>query len=213
MTFPSTVVYLVRAACSTMTPPGSSVLLGSRLNPGLSACGKEQADELLETLWSRRISAVYSSPRLRAIQTADPFASARRLPVKLSPELDAVDMGDWEGRSWHDIESVSRHEAESFLSHPEGGMYPGGTYFHEVARRMFHWLARIGLRHVDQRVLAVSHEETIRAAVSAVTGLEPRQSREMGFHRGSFVVIRIWNGVPSLGSIYDPEEELAAMAS
>ncbi|GAC1470575.1 MAG: hypothetical protein PVSMB3_00850 [Candidatus Dormibacteraceae bacterium] len=57
-----------------------------RLRP-LSNKGQNQAEALVEILEPFPISAVFSSPFLRCIQTVQPLAKARKLPIKQKPEL------------------------------------------------------------------------------------------------------------------------------
>jgi 8-oxo-dGTP diphosphatase len=57
-----------------------------RVRP-LSKKGWKQAEELVTVLQSFPISAIFSSPILRCVQTVEPLARARRLEVKQSPSL------------------------------------------------------------------------------------------------------------------------------
>jgi broad specificity phosphatase PhoE len=53
----------------------------------LSKKGIKQAETLVEILAPLSIAAVYSSPFLRCVQTVEPLARVRKLPVKQSPSL------------------------------------------------------------------------------------------------------------------------------
>ena len=53
----------------------------------LSKKGIKQADALIEILQPFPITAVYSSPFLRCVQTVEPLARALKLPVKQTPSL------------------------------------------------------------------------------------------------------------------------------
>ena len=53
----------------------------------LSKKGLKQADEIAEMLRAQEITAVYSSPYLRCVQTVEPLARALRLAVMQAPEL------------------------------------------------------------------------------------------------------------------------------
>lgn len=54
----------------------------------LSKKGMEQADRLVSVLAPFPISAVFSSPFLRCVQTVEPLARARKLDIKQSPSLE-----------------------------------------------------------------------------------------------------------------------------
>ena len=53
----------------------------------LSKKGIKQAEALVEILAPFPIAAIYSSPFLRCVQTVEPLARARKLPLKQSPSL------------------------------------------------------------------------------------------------------------------------------
>jgi broad specificity phosphatase PhoE len=85
----SCLLYLVPDCASTLEH--SSKPLGRQLNPGLSEKGHQQARRLGERLSSRNFSAIYSSPQLRAIQTASYLAGHYGAEVKLQTRLNAAD--------------------------------------------------------------------------------------------------------------------------
>ena len=53
----------------------------------LSKKGIKQAEALVQVLAPFPITAVYSSPFLRCVQTVEPLARARKLPLKQTPSL------------------------------------------------------------------------------------------------------------------------------
>jgi broad specificity phosphatase PhoE len=57
------------------------------LDAGLSSLGRRQVQALAERYASTRITAIYSSPFLRCLETAGPIARALNLSVRLRPEL------------------------------------------------------------------------------------------------------------------------------
>jgi Histidine phosphatase superfamily (branch 1) len=54
----------------------------------LTKKGLEQASKLVALLAPLPISAIYSSPFLRCVQTVEPLARARRLEIEMSPSLE-----------------------------------------------------------------------------------------------------------------------------
>jgi phosphohistidine phosphatase SixA len=53
----------------------------------LSKKGIKQAEALVEILAPFPITAIYSSPFLRCVETVEPLARARKLPLKQTPSL------------------------------------------------------------------------------------------------------------------------------
>lgn len=66
-----------------------------RYDPPLSEDGFIQAQQLARRLQSERISHIFSSPFLRAIQTAYPVAEALDLSIKIEAGL-----GEWHNGEW-----------------------------------------------------------------------------------------------------------------
>jgi len=54
----------------------------------LTKKGMQQAEKLVALLAPLPVSAVYSSPFVRCVQTVEPLARVRQLEVKLSPSLE-----------------------------------------------------------------------------------------------------------------------------
>ena len=72
------------AALLDTAPPG----------PDLDEVGRHQSEALVDRLGGYPIEAVYSSDLVRAVQTAQPLAAARELPLTQLPELREISGGD-----------------------------------------------------------------------------------------------------------------------
>jgi 8-oxo-dGTP diphosphatase len=75
--------YVVRHAKSGSRSQWSG---DDRLRP-LTKKGQKQAEALVDVFEPFPISAVFSSPYLRCVQTVQPLAKARKLPLKQAPSL------------------------------------------------------------------------------------------------------------------------------
>ena len=77
----------------------------------LSKPGRAQADALIDLYADYEITAVYSSPFLRCMQTVEPLARARSLSMKTSPALaeGAGLEAAWELMSAHDDSVFCTH--------------------------------------------------------------------------------------------------------
>ena len=95
------VVYLIRHA--------SFGGVGRRLaEPGdpLDDAGERQARALAERLAPVRLDAVYASPLERTRRTAEWIATERGLPVRTAAGLKEVDFGEWNGRSFEELDRL-----------------------------------------------------------------------------------------------------------
>jgi len=77
---------------------------GVRLNE--KSC--HQAQALVGYLRGPPINAIYSSPLDRCLETAEPLAGQRGLPVQAEPSLVEVDYGGWQGA---DLRELSKRPA------------------------------------------------------------------------------------------------------
>ena len=94
--FPAFRVRFVRHAQSqidvlrTIDVPGQPLPADSDMAYPLTQVGMEQAVALAETLRTDRLLALFASPRLRCVQTADALGFARGMAVELAPGTEEV---------------------------------------------------------------------------------------------------------------------------
>ncbi len=90
----------------------------------LNDIGRSQSEELVELLAEMPIHAIYSSPLTRALETAQPLAKRRGLPVHSHLGLIELDYGDWEGREFTELRKLP--EWKEVLNDPETVSFPNG---------------------------------------------------------------------------------------
>jgi broad specificity phosphatase PhoE len=133
-----------------------------RGNPPLTSIGLGQAAAVAARLAaSSDITAVVSSPLLRARQTADAIGSAVGIPVSELDDLTETDFGAWEGLTF--AEAAERNPAahRAWLADPSVRS-PGGESFDEVHERVSRAGQRIVAEHGGTTVVVVSHVTPIK---------------------------------------------------
>jgi broad specificity phosphatase PhoE len=130
---------------------------GRRINPSLAPSGVEQAKLVGRALAHRPLKAVYSSPLLRAAETAAAVAAPHGLGVVTIEGLTEVEIGEWEDRSWPDIEATDPVRYSAFREDPERQGYPGGENLADVARRMLEAMGQIARDHQGEEIAVVAH--------------------------------------------------------
>jgi len=143
----------------------------------LSDEGRLQAAALGERLRGERITAIYTSPMSRAVQTAQLAARAIRLEPILRDGLREISHGHWEGMKRSDVEErfageYAAWEADPFRFAPEGG--ESGV---QVLARALPVIQQIVAAHPGERVLVVSHKATIRLVLCSLLGIDARGYR------------------------------------
>jgi len=155
-----TTIFFVRHAAHRYL---GHVLVGRMPGVRLGYTGHEQALRLAERLKDEKVTAVQSSPRERACETASPIAASAGLPVEIASALDEIDIGEWTGKSiadLHDDPHWRRWNTERGRTRP-----PRGESMRELQRRVVAHLESLRSAHPDGRMVLVSHAEVIRAAV------------------------------------------------
>ncbi|MCS7025979.1 MAG: histidine phosphatase family protein [Bryobacteraceae bacterium] len=154
-------LYLVRHA----EPARKGVLLG-RLDPPLSELGVRSAARQMPRL---QAAIAYVSPLRRAQETAA-FLTANIPRVTLA-ELTEIDLGDWEGLSWDEVEhhwpQLARRKLERWFETPA----PGGESWQEVLSRAQSALEIV--RQGPRPAILLAHLGILSAVVHLLTGLNP----------------------------------------
>jgi broad specificity phosphatase PhoE len=142
--------------------------LAGRRDVGLSEAGREHARRLRTAFAWTPLTAVYSSPLQRAIDTAAPLAADHGLHVQVRPALTDMDFGEWTGVA---VEELERDPAwQAFNRDRRRACPPGGEPLDRVYRRVVRELQWMAPAHPGETVVIVTHAELIRCALSAFSG-------------------------------------------
>lgn len=170
---------LVRHGATTANLAKPPILQGRGVNLGLSPAGQIQAQRAAEFLKSFPIRAVYSSPLLRAQETAQHIAAPHQHELRLIPELTEVDVGIWEGRSWEDIARVDPEAYQRFQADPGSYGYQGGESMQLVQERAVPAFQSILNSHLGETIVIVAHNVVNRAFLASVLGMPLAVSRRL----------------------------------
>lgn len=171
---------------------GLTAEVGQRLSgrsPGvlLSESGSRQAMDLAGRAQKFPISAVYSSPLERAVDTARPIAFARGLLVKKVEALNEIDFGSWTGKPFQDLESDAEWRRYNLLRTFVAA--PGGESLLDAQNRALRLLERLSGEHADSTVALVTHSDIIKAIVLACLGASPQMVHQLEIEPASISVI------------------------
>ena len=136
---------------------------------GLSGEGQAQAAQVADTLASRPIQAVLSSPLERAQATAAAIATRHGLPVQTDPGLNEIDFGAWTGAAFSDLErQADWHAWNRFRSLAPT---PGGETMVAAQARALAAVARARVAHPDGEVALVGHSDLLKAVLAHILGM------------------------------------------
>jgi broad specificity phosphatase PhoE len=115
----------------------------------------------------RHADRCWSSPALRAIQTAE----ALQLDTIVEPMLRECDYGRWSGRSLDEVQAQEPEAMAEWLRDPEAAPH-GGESIVGLIGRVAAWLeTQNGMRG---KTVAVTHASVIRAAIVHAIEANPR---------------------------------------
>jgi broad specificity phosphatase PhoE len=159
----------------------------------LNANGRRQAAELAAVLVElhkkQPLAALYASPLVRTVQTAEILASYCSLSITLDERLTEIGVGDWEGQYWRDLdqEPVRLH----WYSRPDEARFPNGETLGDVQARALPAVAMALDRYPDGAVALVSHGDVLRAILAHYLGAGLEPMRRLRFDHASLTALHL----------------------
>ncbi len=192
-----TVVLLVRHG---QTPTTGKLLPGRAGGLHLSETGQGQAKAVGERLAGvKKIAAIYASPLERTRETAAAISAAVGVKVTTDKGLLEVDIGDWTGQELKTVRKAP--EWKQVHSYPSGFRFPGGESFLEMQTRIVSTIDRLRTAHPGQTIVAVSHADTIKAAVAQALGTHLDLFQRIVISPCSVTAIAYGDGGPTVLSV------------
>lgn len=192
------------------TAPNRDGLVLGRTDPDLTEEGRGQVALLAAALAAEPVTAVVTSPLVRARRTAEAVGAACGLPVTVDQRLVEIDWGAWEGRP-----TGSLGHAEVDRWREQGGTAPEGESHEALAVRVESFCQEILGEETPARdgvVVAVSHVSPIKAAAAWALGVDGAIAWRMFLGLASITRVRGGTSSPVLlsfnetGHLRPPEE-------
>jgi len=193
-----TTLFLLRHGLTAVT---GKTLYGQTGGISLDERGRGQAERLAERFAPVRVTAVYSSPLERCVETVEPLANARRLPVTESAGLIEMNAGTWTNRPlaqlrrtrlWRDV-----------IDRPSHFRFPDGESFAEAQARAIAEIHAIAARHPRGRVVVGTHGDIVRMLVAHFTGAHLDLFQRTMSDPASVSVVHVGQGQPRVLLVND----------
>jgi phosphoserine phosphatase len=150
----------------------TSEVFRGRADVALNENGLRQAELLGEYLNQEKIDFIYSSPLQRAIKTAEAIACRQRIDVKVVPNLNDIDCGEWQGLSLREVKEKYPEIYQDWLDTPEQVKIPGGESLEDVRSRVVPFVEDAVMRRGEGRVVLVSHRAVNKVLICALLRLD-----------------------------------------
>lgn len=183
-----TTIYLARHGQSEANHKS---LITGQLDVELSSRGREQSEALARCLSGEPLHAIYTSALKRTVQTAQPTALARKMPIVELPALNEIHLGELQGR-YRDERDV---QAQSLWAAWQTDLWqfrvPQGETFSELALRSGQILEELLDRHQGQCILIVGHRATNRVLMGSLLNWPKERWQEIRLRNKFFYRIEL----------------------
>jgi len=175
-----------------------------QVNIPLDETGQAQAQATAaRVLLEWRPVAVYSSPLLRAVQTAQPIADGLGQEVRTLVGFNDMNFGQWQGLSPEEVTQRWPEQAQAWLKAPHTVTFPAGESLDGVRQRSMATLMQLVERHPGQEVALVGHTVINRVVLCAVLGLDNSNYWRIGQDTCAINVFEWQKGVFFIHSLND----------
>jgi len=190
------IVYLIRHATTAMVGKGLTGWL-----PGISLdeSGRRQAERLAERMRAIPISAIYSSPLERALETAGPLARDKALDIRRHRAFSEINFGDWQGKDFAEIEKDGRWR--SFNDFRSGTPAPGGEMMVETQARFVRGFFEAAAGHPGKEIAIFSHADAIKSIVAHLLAIPIDFHLRLEIAPASVTIVEIFAAFPVVRAI------------
>lgn len=157
----------------------------------LTDVGREQADAAARALAADAPFALYCSPLLRAVQTAQAIGnSTDTQPVEVN-DLVEMDVGEFEGLSGPQLRERFPDVMSTWDEDPASAVMPGGESLYDVRDRAWPAVEALAERHDSGTVVAVTHNFTIHTIVCTALDMPLNNFRKLRIDLGAITRLEI----------------------
>lgn len=144
-------------------------IMGHRPIP-LNRRGQREAKLIAKALARIPVDAIFSSPFLRAIQTATIISKNQKKKPIVSHEVAEIHYGDWIGKKFEEVSSEKAFQI--YHQTPRKAQAPGGEKMTSVQKRAVKFVESLRKKYQKGRVVVVSHADVIKSILVHYLGLD-----------------------------------------
>lgn len=129
---------------------------------GLSPEGLRQAELVAKQFCDIPLDGIISSPLKRALNTAKGIARSHSLELKQDARFSELCFGDWEGKTFSEIEHLWPGMIEEMYHHPDTIQFPNGESFKDAQKRAMEGVHALLNGQEDKSYAVVCHGAVLR---------------------------------------------------
>ena len=166
------------------------ILAGRTSGINLTEEGKKQAEQAGKMLESLNISAIYSSPIDRAVQTTEIIKKHCNVEYKTDDRLIELDMGQFTMMPYQEIFKKHGNVFLKFYSGSAEVSENGVETFADVKKRINDMVDFVITKHKNENVVLVTHMDPIKAMIGRVLDLKPEVLFDLIIANASLSIIK-----------------------
>jgi probable phosphoglycerate mutase len=147
------------------------------LDIGLNDTGRWQAERLGMALKDEPITAIYASDLSRAHDTALAVSRHNGVPVQAEPGLRERSFGEFEGRTFAEIETELPEQAKRWRQRDPSFTPAGGESLLMLKARVLSVAARLAAQHPGEQIALFAHGGVMDILYRAATRLDLQAAR------------------------------------
>lgn len=167
-------------------------------NVPLTRVGEEQSVRVCDYLAEMSLAAVYSSDLDRSRYCAELVAKAHGLTLHSLPALRELNVGDWEGRTWAELQEAYPDDWQARLQDLVNFQIPGGESFRDAADRVRPVIKEILDAHSGGEVAIVAHGGVNRVVLLDAMAAPMEQAFSIEQDYGCLNIIDYFDGQQSV---------------
>ena len=159
--------------------------------------GINQIKRLTTFLQQYNPDTIYSSPMLRAVQTAEILVNTFKVQPILLEDLREIDFGDWEGRNFDKLTTIFPEEYKKWINSPQTFTPPNGESVKHLYLRVESAFKTI-LQNDSKTSFIITHGGPIRAILMKILNIPLSYYWRIKIPHGSATYIEYKNNQLSL---------------
>jgi len=148
-----------------------------QLDIGLNEIGRWQAGRLARALAGEPIAAIYASDLGRAFETAQHLSRTTGVPVVAEPGLRERHFGEFQGRTFADIEAALPEQAVRWRTRDPDFAPSGGESLKQLRERVVCTAQTLAAQHPGELIVMVGHGGVLDVLYRAATRLDIQAPR------------------------------------
>ena len=169
-----------------------------RVDIGLDEVGTKQAEVAAKRIREWPISAIYSSPLRRAMDTAEIIAAPLELNVQSMSGIIDIDYGSWQGLSIEQVVARDDNLYSQWVESPYEVKFPGGESFTEARERVASTIGDLIQQHPKETFVLVSHKVICQILILNLLGLDSSHFWQITQDVCAMNLFEIRGGIPSV---------------